>query len=76
MPDRAHSAVGHFLWSNPMTQYELNQEIATQTGESLHTIRSMGFGLLQPVIPIEERQEPLMMDWDEHERIRNLRGTF
>ena len=59
-----------------MTQYELNQEIARQTGESLHTIKSMGFGPLLPVIPIEERQEPLIMDWDEHDRTRNLRGAF
>ena len=59
-----------------MKQYELNQEIVNQTGESLHTIKSMGFSKLKPVIPIEERQEPLMMDWDEHDRIRNLRGAF
>lgn len=59
-----------------MTQHELNRKIANQTGESLHTIKSMGFSPLQPVIPIEERQEPLMMDWDEHDRIRNLRGPF
>ena len=59
-----------------MTQRELNLEIANQTGESIHIIRSMGFSPLQPVIPIEERQEPLTIDWDEHDRIRNLRGTF
>jgi hypothetical protein len=56
-----------------MTQRELNQEIANQTGESIHTINSRGFSPLQPFIPIEERQEPLMIDWDEHERTRYLR---
>ena len=59
-----------------MTQQELNREVADQTGESICTIKSMGFSPLQPVIPIEERQEPLMIDWDEHDRIRNLRVTF
>ena len=73
MPDRAHCMTGLFLWSSPMTQRELNQEIANQTGESVHTINAMGFSPLRSVIPIEERQEPLVIDWDEVDRTRNLR---
>ena len=56
-----------------MKQYELNQEVANQTGESLQTIKSMGFSPLRERIPIEERQEPLMMDWDEVDGRRHLR---
>ena len=59
-----------------MTQRELNQEIANQTGESIQTINAMGFSPLREIIPIEERQEPLVIDWDEVDHIRNLRGTF
>ena len=55
-----------------MTQNELNQEIAFQTGESIQTIQSMGFSPLQHFIPIDELHEPLIIDWDEHDRIRNL----
>ena len=76
MPDHALRVIGLFLWSNPMTQRELNQEIANQTGESVHTINAMGFSPLRSVIPVEERQEPLVIDWDEIDRTRNLRGAF
>ena len=55
-----------------MTQQELNQEIANQTGESIHTIDAMGFSPLRSVIPIEERQKPLVIDWDLEERIRRV----
>jgi len=76
MPDRAHCTIGLFLWSNQMTQRELNREIANQTGDSIQTINTMGFGPLRSVIPIEERQEPLIIDWDEVDRIRQLGGAF
>ena len=59
-----------------MTQRELEREIASQTGESIQTIKTMGFSPLRETIPIEERQKPLMVDWDEVDRSRNLRGTF
>lgn len=59
-----------------MTQQELVREVANQTGESIQTINSLGFSPLRPVVPIEERQEPFMIDWDELDRIRHLRGTF
>ena len=59
-----------------MTQRELNREIANQTGDSIKTINTIGFSPLRSVIPIEERQEPLIIDWDEVDRIRQLGGTF
>ena len=50
-----------------MTQRELELQIAERTGESIQTIRDLGFGPLTTVIPMEEREEPLMIDWDlEH----------
>ena len=76
MPDRASCAIGLFLWSNQMTQRELNREIANQTGDSIQTINTMGFSPLRSVIPIEERQEPLIIDWDEVDQIRQLGGAF
>lgn len=56
-----------------MTQRELNREVASQTGESIQTIQSLGFSPLREIIPVEERQEPLMVDWDEVDRNSNLR---
>ena len=56
-----------------MTQHELNQEVASQTGETVETIKFLGFSPLREIIPVEERQEPLMVDWDEVDRNRNLR---
>lgn len=48
-----------------MTQKELNQKVASQTGETVEVINAMGFSHLQPVMPIEERRDPLVVDWDE-----------
>ena len=76
MPDRAHCTIGLFLWSNQMTQRELNREIANQTGDSIQTINTMGFSPLRSVIPIEERREPLVVDWDEVDRTRKLERIF
>ena len=59
-----------------MTQRELNREIANQTGDSIQTINTIGFSPLRSVIPTEERQEPLIIDWDEVDRIRQLGGAF
>ena len=56
-----------------MTQRELDREIANQLGESIQT---MGFSPLRETIPIEERQNPLMVDWDEVDRSRIIRGIF
>lgn len=42
-----------------MTQRELERELARSTGESIGTIRSMGFSLVEP-----PELEPLTVDWD------------
>lgn len=42
-----------------MTQRELERELANMTGESMDTIRSMGFSLVEP-----PELEPLTVDWD------------
>ena len=59
-----------------MRQRELNQEIAKQTGESIDTIEVMGFSPLRSVIPVEEREEPLTVDWDEVDRRRSLQRAI
>ena len=55
-----------------LTQRELDREIASQTGESIQSIEAMGFSPLRETIPVEERQKPLVVDWDEVERRRNI----
>lgn len=45
-----------------MTQAELNQLVAQQTGESETTIQERGF-MLHEEMSYEER-EPLVIDWD------------
>ena len=45
-----------------MTQAELNQRIARQTGEDETTIQERGF-MLHEEMSYEER-EPLVFDWD------------
>ena len=59
-----------------MTQKELERQIASQTGESIQTIESMGFSPLRVVIPVEERREPLTVDWDEVDKVRFTEGQF
>ena len=59
-----------------MTQRELDREIAGQTGESIQTIKNMSFSPLRETIPVEERQKPLMVDWDDLDRSRSLRRIF
>ena len=46
-----------------MTQSELDQQVATITGESVATITQLGFSSPWPV-PYERDREPLMVDWD------------
>ena len=55
-----------------MNQRDLNREISRATGESVSTIAGMGFVELRP-IPFE--QEPLTMDWDEHDAERTVSVT-
>jgi hypothetical protein len=42
-----------------MTQRELDRELAQMTGESMSTIRNIGFSLVEP-----PEREPLTVDWD------------
>ena len=44
-----------------MTQRELERELADVTGESMDTIRNLGFSLVEVPDP-----EPQTIDWDEH----------
>ena len=55
-----------------MTQQEFEQQISNQTGESILTIRNFGFSPLRSVIPIEERENPLTVDWDLEQKTRNF----
>lgn len=47
-----------------MKRYEIEQQVAATTGDDLSTIRRLGFSCLIPN-QIEEREEPLTVDWDE-----------
>ena len=49
-----------------MTQFDLDRAVALATGETVTTIRSLGFVTLTP-IPYEyetDLREPLAIDWD------------
>ena len=59
-----------------MTQRELERQIAKQTGESIQKIRNMGFSPLQPELLFEERNKPLMVDWDVEFQTRFQRGAI
>ncbi|MCB9925573.1 MAG: hypothetical protein H6822_25710 [Planctomycetaceae bacterium] len=52
-----------------MTQAELNREVAAATGETMSTVRHMGFVPLTAV-PYERDRDPLTVDWDELEQQR------
>ena len=52
-----------------MTQAELNREVARQTDETIRNIKALGFSLLSPSVPVEERLEPLTVDWDEYDPV-------
>ena len=54
-----------------MTQAEMNREVASATGESVSTISKMGFVPLTPV-PFERDREPLVVDWDQLEKTREV----
>jgi len=65
-----------FFYGVIMTQQELERQISEQTGESIQTIRNLGFGPLQPFIPVEERATPLQVDWDLEFQTRFQRGSI
>jgi len=48
-----------------MTQSDLDREIARTTGETVSTIRNLGFSLMEVPEP-----EPLTVDWDAVEENR------
>jgi|GEM_PF-4142018 len=54
-----------------MSEYELYEELSQITGESTEFLRQQGFSILGPNI-IEERDEPLMIDWDQVDAQRQL----
>jgi hypothetical protein len=49
-----------------MSQSELEQAVATATGESVVTIHNLGFGIADPleVNYDPEPRRPLVLDWD------------
>lgn len=49
-----------------MTQFEIDQEVAEATGESLADIRRHGFSLDDPIVATadSEGRQPLVMNWD------------
>lgn len=56
-----------------MKQKELERQVSQRTGESTQTIRRLGFSPLLEIVPFEERQQPLMIDWDALDQFRNER---
>jgi hypothetical protein len=49
-----------------MTQADLNREVASRTGESVSTIRRLGFNLIEIPCP-----PPLVVDWDQLDEQRS-----
>jgi len=50
-----------------MTQNQLHHAVARATGESLTTIRSLGFGVADPAVVChdpEPSSRPRIVDWD------------
>ena len=49
-----------------MSQHEIDQAVASATGESMATIHNLGFGLADPleVNYDPEPRRPLVFDWD------------
>jgi hypothetical protein len=58
-----------------MTQAELNQAVASHTGESLRTIRRRGFSIVQPLQVFDPDDlmlaDPQVVDWDEADAARS-----
>jgi len=59
-----------------MTQHQLHRAVARATGESLATIRSLGFGIADPDevgYDPEPAHRPRIVDWD---RLDAQRGGY
>jgi hypothetical protein len=50
-----------------MTQQEFERALVRATGESVETIRSRGFSLVEP-----PNLEPLIVDWDQLQAERGI----
>ena len=60
-----------------MNQSELNRQVAKQTGESVATIKRLGFILDEPMAPGEDFEQdlgPRVIDWDALEAQRHIRA--
>jgi len=57
-----------------VTQSQLNRAVARATGESIATIRSLGFGIVDPATDCHEPEplpwRPQVVDWDERDANR------
>ena len=49
-----------------MSQHDIDQAVATATGESIATIHNLGFGIADPLeVNFDpEPRRPLVLDWD------------
>lgn len=55
-----------------MKQAEINHAVARATGESVRTVRSLGFLVWDPDAPADDDPGPEVLDWDELHRQRNV----
>ncbi|MBN72937.1 MAG: hypothetical protein CME32_27090 [Gimesia sp.] len=58
-----------------MKQSDLNRAVALATGETIATVKRLGFLLAEPhetVDPDSETSGPLVIDWDELENQRMI----
>lgn len=62
-----------------MKQQDLNQSVARATGDSISTIKRLGFLLAAPtdsLEPDDEHNGPFVIDWDELAAERNLSSAW
>jgi len=57
-----------------MSQNDLNREVAIATGESISSIKRLGFMIADPSVPIEDPFDPNLggrvVDWDAYDLLR------
>ena len=61
-----------------MKQADLDRAVARATGETVSTIKRLGFLLAEPVNSLDpdaEENGPYVIDWDEREAVRPERTT-
>jgi hypothetical protein len=63
-----------------MSQRELNRAVARATGESIATVKRLGFLLAEPSADIEDPDSeafgPQVLDWDEFESRQGVRHGY